>query len=96
MSKTERKSLTVRVTLEEDNEITKRATASNMKKNDYMVRAALSGTPNNERALSTLMNRLCVLENILKTSPDMNTMREQVEAWRSGTIAMMEEVISWR
>ena len=96
MSKVERKSLTVRVTPEEDAEITKRAQASNMTKSEYMVHAALSGRIYNERALSFFMENLCDLENILETSPDMSTMRNQVETWRTSMIAKMGKAILWQ
>ena len=82
--------ITVRPTLEEYEQIQKKASAANMSVNRYLIESALCSTSRNERQLSLLMGQLCVLENHIQETDEVHELKKTVNNWRHQTMKIME------
>ena len=84
------KSITVRVSEAEQQELTRRARAANTRMSRFLVDSALKAAPRNDRQLSDLMGRLCALEVCMQRAADYPTLVEEVRSWKQVTLRMME------
>lgn len=82
-------SIPVRVTNEEHDELKKRAIASNMSVNRYLIESGLGTAPRNDKVLSDLMGELCKLELCVQRASDLNTLKKEVHAWRRQAILVL-------
>lgn len=87
------KKITVRVDLPTYEEITRKAQASNMSLNQYMIACCRSARSGDEKQYATLMGQLCNLQNIVQRAKELSQLKEELYCWRRETINMMEEAV---
>lgn len=92
MSQGEKK-ITVRVDLPTYEEITRKAQASNMSLNQYMIACCRNARSGDEKQYATLMGQLCNLQNMVQRAKDLPQLKEDIYCWRRETIDKMEKAV---
>lgn len=81
--------VTIRLSATEHNELKKRAKAANMSVNRYMITSSLDAAPREDSRLSGLMGELCKLELCVQRANDLETLKNDVRAWRRQAILVL-------
>ena len=87
--------ITIRMSLEQHNELKKRAKAANLSVNQYVIESSLGSAPRNDKVLSDLMGELCRLEICIQKATDFEMFRKNVWDWRKRTIQMIGGNEEW-